>query len=377
MFKNNRISNVVLVGLLFGIFLPIAISFIFFSNTYKERSEQTIHIISDSIRVSATEALWFFSQEWIDIVVESAIMNKKVYSATLYNHKNKQIAHKQKYLLAENTKKLSIPLKKQEDIIGTLVLVFDMDAINQDIYIEKENLIVILFLQAIISSLILYYIIKFKVLDPIRILIFQSKLVSNKKLDKEFIWKQKDEFGELGKALDKTRISLSKMFLKLEEKIIYDNLTQVYNRYGFEKIFAKEVKRCNRYNRSLSIIMIDIDFFKKVNDKYGHLVGDNVLIQVCNVIQNEIRESDYLVRWGGEEFIIISPETNLEKSIELAEKVRKIIEKTNFESVGNITISLAAVEKDENEETTHLVKRADDLLYYAKDSGRNKTSFKI
>lgn len=376
MFKNSKISNVVIVGLLLGIFLPIAISFIFFNNTYKERSEQTMHIISDSIRISATEALWFFSQEWIDIVVKSAIVNKKVYSATLYNHKNKEIAHEQKYILSTNTHKITIPLKKQDDLIGTLVLVFDMDKINQDIYIEKENLIVILFLQAIISSLILYYIIKFKVLDPIRILIIQSKLVSNKKLNKKFTWKQKDEFGELGNAMDKTRISLGNIFLKLEEKIIYDNLTKVYNRYGFETIFNKEIKRCSRYNRPLSIIMFDIDFFKKVNDKFGHLVGDKVLIQICDVVNSKIRESDYLIRWGGEEFIILTPETNLEDSIKLAEKIREVIEQTNFDIVGNITISLSVAQKEKDEENTHLLKRLDDLLYYSKNHGRNKVTFR-
>ncbi len=175
-----------------------------------------MNIISDSISISTTEALWFLSQEWIDIVVQSAVKNEKVYSATLYNHDNKQVAHNQKTQLSTNTHKIIVPLIKQNEEIGTLSLVFDMD-----------------------------------------------------------------EMGELGKSMDKTRLSLKKMFHKLEAKVIYDNLTKVYNRYGFETLFNNEIKRSSRYNRPLSLIMFDIDFFKKVNDSHGHLVGDKVLVTIC------------------------------------------------------------------------------------------------
>ena len=123
------------------------------------------------------------------------------------------------------------------------------------------------------------------------------------------------------------------------------------------------------------MIMLDIDFFKKINDTHGHLVGDDVLVLMCNLIKNSIRESDYLIRWGGEEFIILTPEIDLDAAVKLAEKLRILIEKNEFIAVGSITISLSVVQKNDDELLENLLKRLDNLLYDSKRSGRNKTSF--
>ena len=123
------------------------------------------------------------------------------------------------------------------------------------------------------------------------------------------------------------------------------------------------------------MIMLDIDFFKKINDTHGHLVGDEVLVLMCNLIKNSIRESDYLIRWGGEEFLILTPEIDLDAAVKLAEKLRILIEKNEFIAVGSITISLSVVQKNDDELLENLLKRLDNLLYDSKRSGRNKTSF--
>ena len=162
---------------------------------------------------------------------------------------------------------------------------------------------------------------------------------------------------------------------KIEKKHIYDNLTKTYNRNGFESIYNVETKRCERYNKPLSMIMIDIDFFKNINDTHGHLVGDEVLVLMCSLIKNSIRESDYLIRWGGEEFLIISPEIDLDGAFKLSEKLRILIDENFFKTVGNITISLSVVQKNEEESVENLLKRLDNLLYDSKKSGRNRTSF--
>lgn len=372
--KNSKISRVILLGLLCGIILPILITYVLFINSYKERSLQTMNIITESYSISATEALWFFSDEWTKVVVQSASKNVKIYSATIHNNEDILLAHHQELLPSLNTKRVKVNLEKKGDFLGTLTLVFKMDEINKDIYIEKSNLFIILIFQAIVSSTILYFIIRYKILKPIKKLTLQSKLLSNKQLNKKFTWEQDDEMGELGKAMNKTRISLKRMFKKLESKVIYDNLTQVYNRNGFEEVFELEHKRCTRYKHPFSMIMFDIDFFKKVNDTYGHLVGDKVLVNICTLIQSQIRESDSLIRWGGEEFLIITPEVNLDGALKLAEKLRKAVDTHNFEIVKNITISLSVAQKEENETTEEFLKRIDDLLYYSKNSGRNKVS---
>ena len=374
-FKNSKISRVILLGLLCGIVFPILITYVLFINSYKERSLQTINIITESYSISAIEALWFFSDEWTKVVVQSASKNVKIYSATIHNNEDILLAHHQEKTPSLNTKRVKVNLEKKGDFLGTLTLYFKMDEINKDIYIEKSNLFLILILQAIVSSTILYFIIRYKILQPIKKLTLQSKLLSNKQLNKRFVWEQNDEMGQLGKAMNKTRISLQKMFKKLEAKVIYDNLTQVYNRNGFEEVFSLENKRCQRYYHPLSMIMFDIDFFKKVNDKYGHLVGDKILIEICTLIQSKIRESDSLIRWGGEEFFIITPEVDLDSAVQLAEKLRKVVETHEFETVKNITISLSVGEKEESETTEDFIKRIDDLLYDSKKLGRNKTSF--
>lgn len=162
---------------------------------------------------------------------------------------------------------------------------------------------------------------------------------------------------------------------KIENKHTLDNLTKTYNRDGFESIYEIETKRCARYENPFSMIMLDIDFFKKINDNYGHLIGDEILISMCDLINKSIRESDYLVRWGGEEFFVITPEIDLHSAVRLAEKLRILIDETEFDKVGHLTISLSVVQKNDDESKDEFLKRLDDLLYYSKNTGRNKTSF--
>jgi diguanylate cyclase (GGDEF)-like protein len=132
-----------------------------------------------------------------------------------------------------------------------------------------------------------------------------------------------------------------------------------------------------RYSHSLSMIMFDIDHFKKVNDTYGHTVGDYVLQTLTEIVKESLRETDYLVRWGGEEFIIIAPETDIEKAEVLAERIRKGTEKYIFDQAGAITISLgvAQLKKDDTEDT--FIKRVDDAMYLAKQNGRNRVEVSV
>lgn len=162
---------------------------------------------------------------------------------------------------------------------------------------------------------------------------------------------------------------------KKENKHLFDNLTNIYNRNGFEYIYEVETKRCERYKNPFSMIMLDVDFFKKVNDTHGHLIGDDILVSICHLVKDNIRESDSIVRWGGEEFLILTPEVDLDGALQLSEKLRVLIEETKFKTVGHITISLSAAQKNHEESTVSFLKRLDDLLYDSKNSGRNKTSF--
>lgn len=157
-----------------------------------------------------------------------------------------------------------------------------------------------------------------------------------------------------------------------QELSIRDSLTGIYNKHKFDEELKKEVDRAQRYDRSLSLILFDIDFFKKVNDTYGHLVGDVALKEVVNVINANIRKTDLFARYGGEEFVIISPETNSDQAMEIAEKLRKMIEEHDFPKVGRLTCSFGVSELGKEEVGNNLLEHADQAMYRAKKTGRNR-----
>jgi len=157
---------------------------------------------------------------------------------------------------------------------------------------------------------------------------------------------------------------------ELQQSVITDPLTGIYNRrYYYEKI-QKEMYEAKRYGLSLSVIMTDIDFFKKINDTHGHDVGDEVLKHYTKIIQESLRKSDTFCRIGGEEFIIILPHTNKEQAVKIAEKLRKSIETSK--KIVPITMSFGVTEYIRGESEDYLFKRVDNALYRAKKNGRNR-----
>jgi two-component system cell cycle response regulator len=156
-----------------------------------------------------------------------------------------------------------------------------------------------------------------------------------------------------------------------------DGLTQTYNKRYFMDSLEREINRCERYQRYLSLCIFDIDKFKNINDKYGHLAGDSILRDLAYLIANRIRREDIFARYGGEEFAIILPEVNSEGAYILAEKLRSLIAGHQFLFEGKeieVTVSfgvttLFGTRMLKNE----LIRQADDMLYQAKDNGRNRT----
>ena len=159
---------------------------------------------------------------------------------------------------------------------------------------------------------------------------------------------------------------------KLDIQATTDTLTGCTNRFKGNIIGGREIERSLRYDRKLSILYFDIDYFKDVNDTLGHEQGDVVLKRSAALAQELLRTSDSIVRWGGEEFIIILPETTLESAMKIAEKLRSGFEKSEFIKDRIVTASFGVVELKDKESWDELVKRADDLMYKAKKSGRNR-----
>lgn len=157
---------------------------------------------------------------------------------------------------------------------------------------------------------------------------------------------------------------------------IIDGLTQIYNKRYFLEFIEREMARCQRYARPLTLILFDLDFFKKINDEFGHLAGDYVLKRVANLIsERNIRKEECFARYGGEEFAILLPDTTADRGVILAEKVRAMIEETHFEFEANniaVRLSMGVSEMREGDTIDSFVKAADEKLYEAKQNGRNR-----
>ena len=156
---------------------------------------------------------------------------------------------------------------------------------------------------------------------------------------------------------------------------IVDGLTGVHNKRYLMECLEREIPRARRYQRPLSLIMLDIDHFKKVNDTYGHLAGDYALKELCNVIKGRLRPDDVLGRYGGEEFAVVLPETPKEGGAIIAEELRRIIETHPFtfeQETIPVTVSLGIAQLEDGNDVIALIKRADEMLYAAKRGGRNR-----
>ena len=169
----------------------------------------------------------------------------------------------------------------------------------------------------------------------------------------------------------------ARLYTKTRELSVTDELTGVYNRRHFQEVMQLEWKRATRFKRDLSLLMVDIDFFKKFNDTYGHLAGDQVLRQAGFLLKNSLREVDTVARFGGEEFVLLLPDTDKRGALAVAEKIRHLIQEHRFfgaeKEVRPITVSVGvAGYPDDAREIEDLIDHADIVLYEAKDSGRNR-----
>jgi diguanylate cyclase (GGDEF)-like protein/PAS domain S-box-containing protein len=163
---------------------------------------------------------------------------------------------------------------------------------------------------------------------------------------------------------------------EMEQKLLLlsqtDSMLKIFNRGKLLSELNSEIKKFKRYNTNLSIIMFDIDHFKGINDTFGHDAGDNVLKKLAEIVKKEIRDTDIFARWGGEEFIILLPNTPVNGGAEFAERLRKKIEDTDFTNPETVTVSLGVTAFKTSDTEDSFLKRVDDGLYLAKKNGRNR-----
>lgn len=167
---------------------------------------------------------------------------------------------------------------------------------------------------------------------------------------------------------------LLKVNKKLEKLSHSDPLTGLPNRYRLNEVFTSEIKRYQRYKHGFSVLIMDIDHFKRINDSHGHVVGDEVIKQLARLLLDNVRDNDLVARWGGEEFFIFCPETTLNGARSLAEHLREQIAQTEFGiDTQNVTASFGVTDYRDGDAMEVCIKRADQALYQAKHGGRNRT----
>jgi diguanylate cyclase (GGDEF)-like protein len=166
--------------------------------------------------------------------------------------------------------------------------------------------------------------------------------------------------------------SLMRAKLEFEHLAHTDHVTRIGNRRQMERLLLQEVRRAERYCSELSLLLLDLDHFKRVNDLFGHPVGDEVLREISMLLLSESRAADHIGRWGGEEFIMILPKTSKQAAQRLAERIVARVASQDFGRAGRVTLSAGGAAREPGEQPDELIKRADQALYQAKETGRNR-----
>ena len=249
-----------------------------------------------------------------------------------------------------------------------------VDAHHKIEIIYKE--ITILFILSVIILLSVIYVLRKKILEPIEylhqaILAFRN---NEKDIPKQKFYK--DEIGQMIEQFFQMKEKIDEDNEKLRQLATTDSLTKIYNRRAFFEIANSFFTLAKRENIELSILILDIDFFKKINDTYGHVTGDRVLQHLVQVVQETLRKSDIFARYGGEEFIVLLPNTSLDAAQHVAQKIRQQVEKSpchidKTDIFITISIGCSAYKKDDNS-LNEIILRADKALYIAKENGRNR-----
>jgi diguanylate cyclase (GGDEF)-like protein/PAS domain S-box-containing protein len=183
----------------------------------------------------------------------------------------------------------------------------------------------------------------------------------------------KQQLRNINKAMKSKVDELYSMTNTLEQKAYKDNLTGINNRENFENIFTLEIANAQQNNLPLTLIIFDVDNFKLVNDTFGHQAGDIILIDLVTLVSDNIKNGDIFARWGGEEFVILAPSTDLNGACNLAENLRKLVQVHSFSYVENqMTLSFGIAQLSEDDTKKTLFEKADGAMYEAKKNGRNR-----
>ncbi|WP_198306338.1 GGDEF domain-containing protein [Arcobacter vandammei] len=373
-----------------------------FGITYSKELENSKNVVSIDVLVDDFKNIFesFIDKKSMDIFlfqkdgfeISSISKNSELLKEFLQNNKNIDEFKKAKIIKIDN-KKYIVQVQNVENLADAFLVLFaDYKKTIEPYNIQTYKLISLFLLSGVIMiPLIIYF--SRVIVKPIHKLSNESKKIKNREYEKiNYIDSSILEVSILSNAFNDMAKSIYEYQTSLEEKVnqrtkelslkneellkisITDKLTNIYNRVKLDSTLQDELNRALRYNKTFSIILIDIDFFKKVNDNFGHQVGDDVLKETAQILKNSIRVTDILGRWGGEEFLIICPETELNGAFDLATKLNIEVKNNNFTTYFDkvtLSIGVASFSNDIKIYDT-LIANADKALYQAKNEGRDR-----
>ncbi len=279
-------------------------------------------------------------------------------------------------------------------VLGTLDTVISLEQVDKNLHLLElffASMTVLIFL--VTAALVFLYLLRF-VSRPVQKMITGTQIIANGEIFNPSAVERHDELGRLAAAISKMgeEISrqknelliknreLTKANKELEKLSTIDSLTGLYNRRYFIGMLEAEHRRSVRYGHRLSILMIDVDFFKKVNDQHGHICGDQLLKEIAKIIKKTVRGTDMVARYGGEEMVVLLLETDSGEAASIGEKLRYAVESNGFifeDEALSITVSIGGATQGETwfEKPMQLLAAADDAMYMAKRAGRNTVRY--
>lgn len=383
------LKTFILLGLILSIIIPLFLAKFYIENENKKKLYESFaqerENLTANIAKAMQEPLKTFSPSEASSALEVIKQDCKIAKILIFDATTEatfitiDIPNRYNGTLYKNFQKI---YSEEKEYLGSIEIIFNDVHIQAELNALNETIKIIFAFTFIFLVVVMETFLHFKVFSPLKILLNQAQNFQDNNLENGYTWKGHDELSIVGNSFELARTStlnllkqLSKKNEELEKLYITDKLTNVYNRYKLDMVLNDLENYSTRYNQTFGIILLDIDDFKSVNDTYGHLAGDKVLIDIALILKNNIRKTDILGRWGGEEFLIIVPQSNKEDLLELSKKLKDFIAEHDFKLPRQVTASFGLSLYEKNLNT--LFKNADDALYKVKNSGKNNIYFLI
>ncbi len=259
------------------------------------------------------------------------------------------------------------------DIVGHIRMAVTAKTIIKEIFSPFLKKILGIFLaMSVLGFLSMGFALRKYMVLPMDKLLIQAAKIGQGNMEESFSWEGDDEFAILGKTIEAMREKLFLRFRKIHLEARTDELTGISNRRDFLEKVEKALALAKKNNQPFSLIMFDLDDFKKVNDTYGHSIGDQVLHIVSVSMKQNLRGGDLFARWGGEEFLLALPGTPEKQACMLAEKLRQVISMAPYPEKIHVTASFGVVEAKDEQFFQTLVDEVDEAMYIAKKQGKNQ-----